>query len=567
MDESSLRRLLLARACEETDPAGRFVTQGARSRATRAAAERAPEDGAASPQAAEEYLVARADALLEEAAREHPGLAGAEHAASALPPLWLVVAVALALGVGVDALGGRRAVNLLAFPLLGILLWNLGVLVASAAGGGRVAASPPALLRFGRRLRTRFARVGESGDRGFVAGALARFAALWWEAAGPLESARLQLRLHAGAAAFALGVVLGMYVAGFAFEYRATWESTFLDAAQVRGFLGVVLGPASALLGLPLPDVSGIAALEAPDGGDAAPWIHRWALTALLFVGLPRIALAFRQAAAARGAAASLAPDLEAPGFARLLAAFRGEGADVRVLTYSHELAPGAATRLHELLHELFGSRASFGFEAPLAYGDAPPTSPASAPEATLLVFHLAQSHLRATESMYIVDPYRHATYRGWRTSATEVHRFYFTHPADSYAEAFDDSSAMGVIAIAAYRERRPEIRPDERRLGKESAPGRAKPGAPGIATGEPAESYDDAAGTGFGERHRSRSVRVHFDPEPSPFARRFLKYEWRETLVEMGVIPARDPNRFWPNRFWPTESTREYAPYPPGYR
>ena len=54
-----------------------------------------------------------------------------------------------------------------------------------------------------------------------------------------------------------IGVVLGMYVEGFAFAYRATWESTFFDASQVRPLLAVVLGPASSLLRDPLPNLAG----------------------------------------------------------------------------------------------------------------------------------------------------------------------------------------------------------------------------------------------------------------------------------------------------------------------
>ncbi len=71
------------------------------------------------------------------------------------------------------------------------------------------------------------------------------------------------------------------------------------------------------------------------------------------------------------------------------------------------------------------------------------------------------RSDLKNSESMHIVRPYEHAQYDGWRTTDSEVHRFYFTEPADSYAvRAFADSSAMGVIAVAVFREKfRPQPR------------------------------------------------------------------------------------------------------------
>ncbi len=79
-------------------------------------------------------------------------------------------------------------------------------------------------------------------------------------------------------------------------------------------------------------------------------------------------------------------------------------------------------------------------------------------------------------------------------------------------------------------------------------------------------ESADSAgaAGTGFGEGHNSRSVRVHFEPQQHAFTKQFLKYEWRESLVRLGIIHESPPvNRFWPEQLGQAQN---YAPYPPGY-
>ncbi|MCI5224040.1 MAG: hypothetical protein D3924_15560, partial [Candidatus Electrothrix sp. AR4] len=59
------------------------------------------------------------------------------------------------------------------------------------------------------------------------------------------------------------------------------------------------------------------------------------------------------------------------------------------------------------------------------------------------------KSYLRNTEKMYILAPYGVGTYRGWRTSSNRINRFYFTNEGDSYADAWGDNSAMGVIAVA----------------------------------------------------------------------------------------------------------------------
>ena len=68
-----------------------------------------------------------------------------------------------------------------------------------------------------------------------------RFAALWNRAASPLLASRVRGVLHVGAAALLVGAIAGMYVRGLAFEYRATWESTWLDAGQVQALLNLVL--------------------------------------------------------------------------------------------------------------------------------------------------------------------------------------------------------------------------------------------------------------------------------------------------------------------------------------
>ncbi len=96
-------------------------------------------------------------------------------------------------------------------------------------------------------------------------------------------------------------------------------------------------------------------------------------------------------------------------------------------------------------------------------------------------------------------------------------------------------------------------------------APEAAAPGE--SRAGKSSESADAASapGTGFGDGRYSRSVRVHFKPQRHAFTTHFLKYEWRETLVDLGIIRDTPPNRFWPEQMGQVQP-REFAPYPPGY-
>ena len=63
------------------------------------------------------------------------------------------------------------------------------------------------------------------------------------------------------------------------------------------------------------------------------------------------------------------------------------------------------------------------------------------------------KSDLARTEPMYVLDGWDTQNYAGWRANLEAINEFYFTDWTDSYAEAFGDRSARGVIAVAVYRE------------------------------------------------------------------------------------------------------------------
>jgi len=168
------------------------------------------------------------------------------------------------------------------------------------------------------------------------------------------------------------------------------------------------------------------------------------------------------------------------------------------------------------------------------------------------------RSELKNSEIMYIVNGYDSARYDGWRTSQDQVHRFYFTEPADSYSvKSFADSSAMGVIAVAIYREKeRPQPLYEENK--RESAP--AAPSAGGAARSKGKMLADESAGTGFGDAQYSPVVNVQFEPERAPVQKVLVKYEWRDVLCRKGLLRCGQDTG---NRLWDEGG---YAPFPPGY-
>jgi hypothetical protein len=170
------------------------------------------------------------------------------------------------------------------------------------------------------------------------------------------------------------------------------------------------------------------------------------------------------------------------------------------------------------------------------------------------------RSDLGNTEDMYIVGSYEESRYDGWRTAQDTVHRFYFTDTADSYAgKTFNDSTSMGVIAVAVFREQNRPQPLSRMKMQKNSPPAAsAESGARSIA---PGIARDEAAGTGFGNEQYSPVTRVVFEPERLPIQKTLVKYEWREVLCRKGILNCGQEPR---NRLW---DDGEYAPYPPGYQ
>ncbi len=168
------------------------------------------------------------------------------------------------------------------------------------------------------------------------------------------------------------------------------------------------------------------------------------------------------------------------------------------------------------------------------------------------------KSHLRSSERMYILRPWQTAEYTGWRSSKNRVNRFYFTESANSYAEAWGDQTAMGVIAIAAFKPKRVKqkhVLPYQRDHKKGRHHSRSFKKAP------TAES--DSAGTGWGESEWSPSRIVKFNPRKRPAQKIFIKYEWRASLCQRGLLDCyqySDEHRH--NRFWPDDDLG-YAPSP----
>ena len=360
------RLVLWARCLEEADATGAIIPAEARAVAGRMANEA---DDAA-------FLTKRAAILAElPGAPKVPAVAEGSWLEK-LPgwASWAVIGGAFILGWAVNELGPDKSLNLLAFPLFGLIVWNLTVCAISLWADWKARRRPAAAPAVTRRT--------PGSDAATVARAeyAARVAA--WEK--PRQQAKIKWTFHAAALALALGIVGGMYVRGLAKKYEAVWESTFLEQPQVKALTSVVLGPASLITGIRVPDPGAKNVAQR-----AAPWIHLWAASALLFIGIPRLLLANM----ARLQVLRAQPDY--PGefdswlaVCRSLASGHTQKADV--LPVHYEPGPRVRDSLRLVLQHHWGAHVGADFHSPVPYGGEDSAGLTPAPQYLALVFPLA---------------------------------------------------------------------------------------------------------------------------------------------------------------------------------
>ena len=346
MREEELRQVLLVKAMEETDPGGVLIPIADRIAASRDAKRNVVASGAL-PDA---LLAARAQTLLRRIVGRHAYVQTVLTLVSGPAWMrWLLIVLSLIAGFGLSALDGTQRINILSFPLLGLVLWNLAVYAVIAIGavrnsapaGGKRQWFSVALAYVGAAQASRMVARSRVFDVP-LSEALGRFTREWYEAAKPLLVLRATRVLHLCAAAVGIGLIAGLYLRGIAFDYRAGWESTFLDPSQVRALLSVLYEPALTLTGITLPDAAHLATIRWGNGGDgesAAQWIHLLAATAAAFVVAPRLLMAMLATVTIMRLSrhAPVPPDLARYYRTVLAASGAGERSVVHVVPYAYE--------------------------------------------------------------------------------------------------------------------------------------------------------------------------------------------------------------------------------------
>lgn len=184
----------------------------------------------------------------------------------------------------------------------------------------------------------------------------------------------------------------------------------------------------------------------------------------------------------------------------------------------------------------------------------------------------------------WILAPGQSIDIPGWQMSSRTARRFFFTETKKSYAKWIGYTRNVGTIEAVFFREKSSPF-PTRCGLGApivgspveqgETYPPPAAgsgPGAPTASAGSPtfesgapapqevevrgespvldsqrsrrdapAKAGGDFAATGAGSRTDNPVVWVDFEEDPNPVARIALRYEFREELVRLGVLPRED--------------------------
>jgi hypothetical protein len=177
----------------------------------------------------------------------------------------------------------------------------------------------------------------------------------------------------------------------------------------------------------------------------------------------------------------------------------------------------------------------------------------------------------------YLVDAYGTITIDGYRLSQDAVAAFRFSSVPRSYAALEGDPRDVGVIGVAAFREReilRP--RPTEPKLRSGAAP--APPAQAGASDAAPSSarslggaeaSRRPGLGTEFGEEHASHVQLVPFErASPRPDVVLTVRYDDRAGLLAAGVdVDRRRPDEVELRRTAdPFRRNVGYARPPPGW-
>ncbi len=237
------------------------------------------------------------------------------------------------LGLG-KLLGPHRAIHVFVNPIVMLILWNImvvGVFIVLHRRSGATrspesaSSSKPTMpsrrrkgerqqpeldlplwaqivLRPLLRLWAKFVEgAGEIVSSTTHARVAGLFLSRYFRAYRRPIAARLEKIINVSAISLAAGAIAGMYIQAVVWDYSFFWKSTLVESPEARLVIARILfWPAALILGHSFPNVEVIKAMAEGTGVPGAIWIHVFAITAIVYIFLPRSLLIYRYASEAR---------------------------------------------------------------------------------------------------------------------------------------------------------------------------------------------------------------------------------------------------------------------------
>ena len=154
-------------------------------------------------------------------------------------------------------------------------------------------------------------------------------------------------------------------------------------------------------------------------------------------------------------------------------------------------------------------------------------------------------------QSGYVLGPWQRMEVRGWRKNLSEVAEFQFTSLGDSYAARTGRPGNVGVIGVAAFRERERQVHypadiaspsppPPPAPMARAEAQASADAAAPaGEYRREAGMAARQQLGTGHGERRWDAATTTDFERESArPNQVVSVWYDATQALVARGILP-----------------------------
>jgi hypothetical protein len=123
---------------------------------------------------------------------------------------------------------------------------------------------------------------------------------------------RIHYLLSLSAIVLAIGTITGMYLRAIVWDYTVVWHSTLIESPDMRLTIARLLfWPAALLFGQHFPSAQTMAEMATDRGAAGAVWIHVYAISALVYIVIPRSVLVYLAASGARASSNAVSVPVE----------------------------------------------------------------------------------------------------------------------------------------------------------------------------------------------------------------------------------------------------------------